>query len=357
MRGRLNASRPGVALCLIAAVLLVVAPPAGATSGWSPVPSPKLPGYGQVYLYGVSCPSTTSCFAVGSQNPSSGPVYSKALMEHWNGHTWSIMTSPKPAGSPGDAYLNGVSCPTTTSCFAVGYVQSGHAPNAFSTLVEHWNGHSWAIMTSPNRVGSGTPNNYLNGVSCRSTTSCFAVGFSIFHGWKTLVEHWNGRAWSIMTSPNPTGFQYHVLGGVSCPSVTSCYAVGDSQGSSTQALVEHWNGHNGHHDRPHPHGYEHLEPVPRVVPEHRELRRRRQLRPLPGREDARGTVERPHVVDHAQPQPRPRNEQRARRRVVSDSSAMLRRRRVLPSKCRSAGWALARSSRRLRSNGTATRGR
>ncbi len=250
MRGHLNASMTlAVAVCLIAGVLVVVAPPAGAAAGWSAVPSPRFPGYGQVFLYGVSCPSTTNCFAVGWENSSSGPSINTALVEHWNGHTWSIMTSPKPTGSPGDANLSGVSCPSTTSCFAVGSTQSGHAPNAFSTLVEHWNGHTWSIMTSPNPRGSGTPNSYLDGVSCRSTTSCFAVGFSIFHGWTTLVEHWNGHTWSIMTSPNPTGFQYHRLRGVSCPSTTSCYAVGFSQlvGNSglmsVKALVEHWNGH------------------------------------------------------------------------------------------------------------------
>ena len=247
MRGRLNASRliaatlrsrsmtSAVAVCLIAGVLGVGAPPAGA-SGWSAVPSPNPGGYDPVYLEAVSCPSTTSCFAVGYI------PWNQALVEHWNGRTWSIMTIPKPTGSPGYAYLNGVSCPSATSCFAVGYSQSGHAPNAFSTLVEHWNGHTWSIMTSPNPVGSGTPNSYLHAVSCRSTTSCFAVGNTVFHGARTLVEHWNGHAWSIVTSPNPAGFEYHTLGGVSCPSTTSCFAVGISQGSTVRALVEHWNG-------------------------------------------------------------------------------------------------------------------
>jgi len=238
-----------VAVCLIAGAMVAVAPPAGAAARWSAVPSPRLPGYGQVLLNGVSCPSTTNCFAVGWDNSSNGPAIDKALAEHWNGHTWSIMISPKPTGSPGDANLNGVSCPSTTSCFAVGNTQSGHAPNAFSTLVEHWNGRSWSIMTSPNPRGSGTPNSYLDAVSCRTTTSCFAVGFSVFHGWNTLVEHWNGHSWSIMPSPNPPGFQYHRLRGVSCPSTSSCYAagfsqhVGNSGPSTVKALVEHWNGH------------------------------------------------------------------------------------------------------------------
>ncbi len=212
------------------------------------MPSPTLPVYGHVYLNGVSCPSTTNCFAVGLEI-SFPTFYATALVEHWNGHTWSVMTSPTPTGSPGDAYLNEVSCPSTTSCFAVGYVyvKSGSTHLAIKTLVEQWNGHRWSIVTSPNPIGSGTPNSYLDGVSCRSTTSCFAVGYvqsgSSHPTSKTLVEHWNRHTWSIMTSSNPPGFRYHVLDGVSCPSTTSCSAVGFSQGSTVQALVEHWNGH------------------------------------------------------------------------------------------------------------------
>ena len=81
------------------------------------------------------------------------------------------MTTPTLAAST-LAALRGVSCPSTTSCFAVGdtYTVDG-------TLVEHWNGSHWSIMTSPNHTGSTTRLNGLNGVSCPNTTNCFAVGF------------------------------------------------------------------------------------------------------------------------------------------------------------------------------------
>ena len=70
------------------------------------------------------------------------------------------------------------------------------------TLVEHWNGTSWSIVAAP----SGSSQSQLAQVTCPSATSCYAVGH-YFDGSadKTLVEHWNGTSWSIVTSPNPTG--------------------------------------------------------------------------------------------------------------------------------------------------------
>jgi hypothetical protein len=40
-------------------------------------------------------------------------------MEQFNGTSWSVGTSPVPAGAT-SAALNGVTCASTTSCFAVG---------------------------------------------------------------------------------------------------------------------------------------------------------------------------------------------------------------------------------------------
>jgi hypothetical protein len=251
MQGRLSVSRAAgaplrsatttlaVAVCLIAGALLVAAAPAGATAAWSIVPSPRPPGYAPVVLNGVSCPSPTNCFAVGyAYPPNTGLI--NPLVEHWNGHAWSIMTSPKPRAAD-SSYLNGVSCSSTTSCFAVGYSQFGSAPYAYKTLVERLVGHQWSIVTSPNPTGSA--NSFLNAVSCRGT-SCFAVGFTRLPHSRTLVEHWAGNSWSIVTSPNPAGSRSASLGGVSCPSTTSCFAAGSADFSSGyKTLMEHWNGH------------------------------------------------------------------------------------------------------------------
>ena len=109
------------------------------------------------------------------------------------------------------ASLSAVSCVSVTSCFAVG---SGSGKPA--TLVEHWNGKAWSIVKRPDA-------GVLNGVSCSTPTSCFAVGDSMLR--------WDGKTWSIVGRPQHSV----VLKSVSCTSATNCFAVGGS-------LVEHWNG-------------------------------------------------------------------------------------------------------------------
>src|SRR5437867_3162898 len=72
------------------------------------------------------------------------------------------------------------------------------------------------IAPSPNVETAGTTVSQLNAVSCATPTSCVAVGHSVTSGaTKTLVEHWNGLAWSIKPSPNPVGTAID-LAGVSC---------------------------------------------------------------------------------------------------------------------------------------------
>jgi hypothetical protein len=41
-----------------------------------------------------------------------------------------------------------------------------------------------------------------------------------------LAEQWNGSAWTIQSTPNPTGSNQNELYAVSCASSTTCTAVG-----------------------------------------------------------------------------------------------------------------------------------
>src|SRR5581483_11242549 len=110
------------------------------------------------------------------------------------------------------------------------------------TLIVHWDGSAWDQIASPN---VGVSSNILNAVAAVTATDVWAVGqFSAASGFlHTLVEHWNGRQWSIVPSPN-VGTHNNVLHGVSAVSATDAWAVGsvlDSNGTS-HALIEHWNG-------------------------------------------------------------------------------------------------------------------
>jgi hypothetical protein len=133
--------------------------------------------------------------------------------------------------SPGSGQLNGVSCSSPTNCMTVGYDANG------STLVEAWDGTAWSVQSSPDQ-GSGK--NFLNGVSCVSPASCVAVGDSSsgVSGYQTLIESWDGTEWSIVPSPG-TSDLVSVLRGVSCTSPSSCVAVGRTGGKT---LVESWDG-------------------------------------------------------------------------------------------------------------------
>ena len=210
----------------------------GNGTSWSLVASPNPTGSNSTILYGVSCPGSTSCFAVGSFVNSS--FVTKSLVERWNGTTWTRVANPNPTGA-NNVTLNAVSCTAATSCFAVG--SSSDATDQRS-LVERWNGTTWTLVTSPNPAGAS--NVTLSGVSCPTSTSCFAVGSFVNTSFvtKSLVERWNGTTWTRVTNPNPAGSSSTILNGVSCPTTTSCFAVGSSVDSSfaTNSFVESWNG-------------------------------------------------------------------------------------------------------------------
>src|ERR1700694_5240533 len=99
---------------------------------------------------------------------------------------------------------------------------------------------TWSIVSAPG-------NNPLSGVTCVSASDCWAVGGSFFSGGtvQSLAQHWNGSAWSIVTTPNTSPSQTNDLIGVACASSSDCWAVGIADsgiGSSEETLAEHWNG-------------------------------------------------------------------------------------------------------------------
>jgi hypothetical protein len=205
-------------------------------TAWSVVPSPN-PAPNGDFLDGVSCVSATACTAVGSAGR-------KTLAESWNGTAWSVVPSPPDKSSTGTE-LRAVSCVSATACTAVGdYVQGSSGPK---TLAESWNGTAWSVVPSPNpnRHRPGITEDYLFGVSCVSATDCTAVGQSARAGKsRKLVESWNGTAWSVVPLPSPARAMGSSLNGVSCVSATACTAVGEyaNRAGSVRTLVESWNG-------------------------------------------------------------------------------------------------------------------
>jgi len=95
-------------------------------------------------------------------------------------------------------------------------------PSVFDAVVETWNGRFWTVGTTPNASNSN-----LSGVSCNGAKVCTAVGDVAKGGsLKTLAERWNGTSWTVQPTPNPAGAVHSFLISVSCPSTKACIAVG-----------------------------------------------------------------------------------------------------------------------------------
>jgi len=206
--------------------------------GWriQPTPSPRGGGW---FLNAVSCTSPSACTAVGGRlQPPGKPT--GTLAERWNGRRWRIQATPS---LPGKAVklLTGVACTSRSSCMASGGEFDWVTGEPLGTLAERWNGRTWRIVPTfkPAPHGRGA---YLNGVACTSASACTAVGNQTLA--TTLAERWDGRTWNVQATPNPAGGQNITLAGVACPTRTVCTAFGgyENDGSGPLTLAERWSG-------------------------------------------------------------------------------------------------------------------
>lgn len=140
------------------------------------------PGTGT--LDGVSCPAFSDCTAVGTHPKKGQPSQSAFLAMQWNGRKWMTHPAPEPTGSPSEGILQGVSCPTVTSCEAAGWVDLAGTV----AVAEHWNGTSWTLELTPALTGTLGPS--LEGIWCGAHVECRAAGFVTMSSGdvKTLVE-------------------------------------------------------------------------------------------------------------------------------------------------------------------------
>ena len=185
-------------------------------------------------------------YAVGYQPATNGAVLT--LIEHWDGLSWKVMSSPN--GNNTGNVLAGISATSPTDIWAVGDMVAPNTP--VKTLVEHFDGHHWSISPSPNPLPTGSLNqNVLSSIHANSATDVTAVGFLSNSGTRTvttLIEHWDGTQWNVIPSPNQseTVGSFNTLQSVSGTSGSNLYATGffaNGQTSGQQTtLVEHFDG-------------------------------------------------------------------------------------------------------------------
>lgn len=132
---------------------------------------------------------------------------------------------------PQSGFLFGVSSIGPSDVWGVGY-------NGTSTLIRHWNGSAWSTVSSPN-PGSG--GNLLRGVVAISSNDAWAVGYTYDsdgdmpdmdnpedgYGEEALIVHWNGSSWSTVSAPLPQYATEVSLNAVAAVDDDNVWAVGN----------------------------------------------------------------------------------------------------------------------------------
>jgi hypothetical protein len=205
-------------------------------SGWSIQPSYSFSSNDN-NLTGVSAASSTDAWAVGSYYTSSTAPLS-ALAHQFDGTRWTAYPLPN-VGAQQNSLL-AVSMPSAGKAWAVGYYESGKFQQ--QTLIQHYDGTVWSVVSSPS---PGALQNILFGVAAISDSDVWAVGAQQDAKglWHTLTEHWNGTAWSVVNAVDAgvSGNQFYAVKALATNNV---YAVGQQAGSGfpNEALIEHWDG-------------------------------------------------------------------------------------------------------------------
>jgi hypothetical protein len=236
-------------LSLAAAAALALATTAGVTRAQAAVPSgswqvlrsvsPEPTKVDNSLFNGVSMASTSDGWAVGSfANPQ---AVDHPLAEHWAGHAWRITAAPPLPQAGTGGVLNGVDEVGPASVWAAGDFTS--AAGGPETLIEHFTGKSWAVVPSPNPFTGAGSDDELNAVGGASASNLWAAGFA-FNGddvAQALFEHFNGTTWRAVTPPSAPGIPDFAA--VSAVSPSDVWAVGTAVSVSDSTLAAHWDGH------------------------------------------------------------------------------------------------------------------
>jgi photosystem II stability/assembly factor-like uncharacterized protein len=175
---------------------------------WKSEQLSALPNYAGKHLTTTSCPTVDTCYAVGEDG--------SVIATSDGGATW------KRQYSTGNRPLNGISCPVTTACIAVG----GVGTQAIIVATTD-SGRSWTEQTSPTGL-------LLTGVSCPSITTCYAVGGSFNLKEPVIIGTTNsGTTWTVLIVGNNQTLPVVTIYDITCTSQSSCFAVG-SFSSPTQ---------------------------------------------------------------------------------------------------------------------------
>ena len=191
------------------------------------------------YFAGVAATSATSAWAAGGLLTQ----YAWPWIDQWDGTAWKQDLTPIVGPDDGTSDLSGVAAASRGSAWAVGDYYAGPGEDADLTLILRWSGTRWRRVPSPNPAGAGSgARNALRGVAAQSPADAWAVGAANSgpSGQRsTLIEHWDGAAWTAVPSPDPSlagCVRDELLGVAASPAAT--WAVGDYCGAALVLRLE-----------------------------------------------------------------------------------------------------------------------
>jgi hypothetical protein len=156
----------------------------GLGTSWTPakipVPSDVFPGNAAPAFDGASCPGTQHCVFSGTYQVR-GSNASHSVLLSGIGASWKATKAPVPSGglTAKTVNLSDVACALVSACASAGwYIAPNHGQEG---LLLTGSGTSWHPFQAPLPANAATkPGVHLFAVTCPSRSSCLAVGYYLF---------------------------------------------------------------------------------------------------------------------------------------------------------------------------------
>lgn len=162
----------------------------------------------------AGCGGASSETSVAEPSNSDGANVREEAGPQGSGAWRSVPLKEKVAGE-----FASVACPAVGDCWATANLEPGGGQ------IFHFDGQEWQRTPTPTEALT------LYGIACPSRADCWAVGAvaSGDQSISTLIEHYDGKEWTVEESPDADGLPESGLMGIVCPSEAECWAAGNGQ--------------------------------------------------------------------------------------------------------------------------------
>jgi photosystem II stability/assembly factor-like uncharacterized protein len=182
-------------------------------------------------LTGISCPSVSTCFVIGydlyelSGTPmpeyeETGVAYQVSFSS--SGPTWTAENLPVPTGDLSMPTFSAISCPALGTCYITSEFNETASQEAFYGTTD--GGTDWSTEPIPSGISE------TRALTCPTTASdstCYTIDGDDPATFGVTTD--GGSSWTLVASPSPTGG----LTSITCPSASTCLASTFAQVLST----------------------------------------------------------------------------------------------------------------------------